>query len=417
MKAVGKIVKIVVVFLTSLVVISFVWYKIEVGRLDAPSQNIPFIDYVLYLLGYGEVDIENHYSKTFFSVLSLFVLTLLSSVFTVNLFELRGKVKVSPKMLVWDKQNIHHFASIAMKSNGKDIYNMKITLILSDGNKVKTEEKYIPFIPKRTSRIVDFKIAPGTVCYDYLRSVVKGSMGSPILLTTVTYTDIDNGQEYTICKKYNYTKNKGIIFDSNSILARDYDNVSYRLFNKIVGDGNEIDTKTKTFIEKNSFPISLKKANPINAEDIDLSYGYSSDNPNGITFPSDKALCAKVHMDSKDKYEGKDFTMVCLSRPLDGDWSSYYDMGCRLTFDCLVKGDISLTLEFKYFDSDTREIQKYTHVFSDQDGFESYSLNLNKFNRESLKNVHELCFTIFYEDVNVANPTGAFVITNCMLEV
>ncbi len=415
MKAIGKIVKIILVFLTSLAVISYIWYKIEMSRLSDPSQAIPFIDYVLYLLGYGEVDIENHYSKTFFSVLSLFVLTLLSSVFTVNLFELRGKVKVSSKMLVWDKENIHHFASVVIRSGGKDVYNLKITLILSEGDMVKAEEKYIPFIPKRTSKVVDFKIAPGTVCYDYLRRIVKGSVSSPILLATVIYTDIDNGQEYTICKKYNYAK--GIVFDDNSSLACDYERVSYRLFNKNVSNSNEINTKTRAYIDNNSFLIDLKQASPINAADIDLSYGYSSDNPNVVVFTSERAFTANVHMNNKDNYVPDDFTMICVSRPLNGNWSAYYEMGCRLTFDCLVEGNISLTLELKYFDNETGEEKKYEQVFLNQNGFESYSLDLKKFNQDDLKNIKELCFTVFYKNVSSNNPTGSFTITNCMLEV
>lgn len=419
MKAIGKIIKIIIVFLASLVVISYVWYKFEISRLSDPSQAIPFIDYVLYLLGYGEVEIDNHYSKTFFSVLSLFVLTLLSSVFTVNLFELRGKVKVGSKMLVWDKQNVHHFASIILKSGGKDVYNVKITLILSDGNKVKTEEKYIPFIPKRMPRIVDFKIAPGTVCYDYLRTIIKGSFNLPILLATVTYTDIDNGQEYTICKKYNYSKdkNKGIVFDEKSSLACSYEKISYSLFNKIAVNNSVIDTKTRAYIDNNSFLINLKQATPINASDIDISYGYSSGNPNGVVFTSERAFKANVHMNNKDNYIPEDFTMICVSRPLNGNWSAYYEMGCRLTFDCLVEGDISLTLELKYFDNETGEEKKYEQVFLNQNGFESYSLDLKKLKQDDLKNIKELCFTVFYKDVSSNNPTGSFTITNCMLEV
>ena len=385
------------------------------SRLGDPSQAIPFIDYVLYLLGYGEVNIENHYSKTFFSVLSLFVLTLLSSVFTVNLFDLRGKVKVSSKMIVWDKNDVNHFASIYVKTGGKDVYNIKITIILSDGNIVKTEEKFIPFIPKRMSRRVDFKVFPGTVCYEYLRNIIKGTVSTPILLATVIYTDIDNGQEYTICRKYNYVK--GIVFDDNSNLACDYEKVSYRLFNKIGCESYEINQKTREYIDNNSFLINLKQAVPINAADIDLYYGYSSENSSGVVFDSERAFTACVHMDNKDNYSPDDFTMVCVSRPLNGNWSAYHEMGCRLTFDCLVEGNISLTLELKYFDNETGEEKKYEQIFLNQNCFESYSLDLKKFNQEDMKNIKELCFTVFYKNISSNIPTGSFTITNCMLEV
>jgi len=415
MKAVGRIIKIVFVFLVSLAVISFIWYKIETNNPNNSSDAIPFIDYVLYLLGYGEVNIENHYSKTFFSVLSLFVLTLLSSVFTVNLFELKAKVKVSSNLLIWNKQNVHHFASTVVESNGKDIYNMKITLILSDGNKVKTEEKYIPFIPKKSSRVIDFKIAPGTVCYEYLRNNLKGSASLPVLLATVTYTDIDSGQEYTICKKY--AMNKGIVFAPNTSTIDDYSNVSCRAFNKINVADIENENLTKAYINNNTFKIDLKQAKPINAKDIDLSFGYSFDKPEKIFFSADKAFSADVHINSRSDYAFEDFTMICISRPLDGNWSAYYDLGCCLTFDCMVEGDMLLTMEFKYFDSKTNTLNNFTQNFSNKNGFEKYTLDLRKFKREDLCNVHELCFTVFYKNVNPENPTGKFTIINCMLEV
>ena len=51
------------------------------------------------------------------------------------------------------------------------------------------------------------------------------------------------------------------------------------------------------------------------------------------------------------------------------------------------------------------------------DDFKIFKLDLKEFKREDLKNIKELCFTVFYRHVNPENPTGNFVIKNCVLEV
>jgi hypothetical protein len=44
-------------------------------------------------------------------------------------------------------------------------------------------------------------------------------------------------------------------------------------------------------------------------------------------------------------------------------------------------------------------------------------LDLRSFSREELEQVSELCFTVFYKDMDPQDPTGSFTIRNCMLQV
>ena len=103
MNALWKILKIILVFFLALGIIGLIWYAIELAILGKDEAAVPFVDFVLYLLGFGDINSKDHYLQTAFSTLGLFAVTLLSSVFTVNLFDLRSKVKISPKIIIKSK--------------------------------------------------------------------------------------------------------------------------------------------------------------------------------------------------------------------------------------------------------------------------------------------------------------------------
>lgn len=393
MKNVWKIIKIILVFFLSLAIIASAWYAIEVATLSKNERAIPFIDFVLYLLGFGDLEIENHYLQTAFSTLGLFAVTLLSSVFTVNLFELRSKVKINPSIVVKSKQ----FAILKLKSTGKDIYDLTATLISKCGQDVTAEEQRFPFVAKKSSQELTFKIEPGSAIYKYLRSVYMETEESPQLILTVSYTDIESGQAYAMAQKYQYSKEKkrAIIFSGDdSEIHRDD-------FEAIVRDS----------IVKKTFPINLSKFTSCNGEDIDISYGYRDKK---LIFSNERAFRAVVHMNSDKLYEPNIFTMAYTNDLLENDWTAYYDLGCALRFDYKVTGDMVVTMELKCgADNAVKRVKRLTPY----DTFETYILNLSELKREDLACVRELCFTVFYKDVNSSNPVGSFVIRNCALEV
>ena len=84
----GKLKKIIITFFTLVLVflgITFVGYLIEVELLH--DSGYSYLDYLLYILGYGSIDDSNIWFKVVFSIGSLFVFTLFSSACTVTWLE------------------------------------------------------------------------------------------------------------------------------------------------------------------------------------------------------------------------------------------------------------------------------------------------------------------------------------------
>lgn len=393
MKAVSKILKILLLFFLSLGLIAAAWYAIELTTLEKDEAAVPLVDFILYLLGFGDINSKDHYLQTAFSTLGLFAVTLLSSVFTVNLFDLRSKVKIIPKLIIKSKNQ----ALLKFRTSGKDVYNLTATLISKCGKDVTTEEQVFPFVAKKSLQEIYFEIVPGTPIYKYLRAAYLKTDSEPQLILTLAYTDVESGQEYSMAQKYQYSteNNQDVIFCDNSSEKHDV------LLEKAV----------KELIEANTFYINLASVWACEAEDIDISYGYSE---NEDVYSQKQAFSANIHMNSKSIYEPKTFTMAVTSDLLENNWSIYYDLGCALKFDYKIEGDIAVTLELKY---GTGDIIKYEQILRPTNEFETYMLSLKDLKREDLKSVKELCFTVFYKDVNPDSPVGNFVIKTCVLEV
>lgn len=393
LKAAWKILRIILVFFLFLSVVALVWYAIEIATLGKDETAVPFVDFILYLLGFGDINSKDHYLQTAFSTLGLFAVTLLSSVFTVNLFDLRSKVKISSKIIIDGKNR----AVLKLNAAGKDVYNLTATLISKCDQDVTTEEQLYPFIAKKATQALKFEIAPGTPIYKYLRAAyLKPDLESQLILT-ISYTDIESGQEYAMAQKYQYStsKNRDIIFSGNE--SSDHN--------------DSFEDTVKANITGNTFAINLASVWPCEAEDIDISYGYQDSK---IVLSQKQAFQANVHMNGDRTYEPHTFTMAVTSDLLGNDWTTYYDLGCALKFDYMVEGDIAVTMELKY--GSDKEI-KYEQKLSPKGFFRTYVLKLQELKYEDLRNVRELCFTVFHKDVNSENPTGNFIIKNCVLEV
>lgn len=407
----------VIIFMILLLLITLIWYRIESGQ---SSDEIPinsFEDFLIYLLGYGDIQLPNIFSKTVFSIVSLLGLTLFSSIFTVNLFERWDKIKIEPKIFIWNKKSKTNVASVILTNGKKDMYNLNAKLILSYRSQVQTEEKYIPFISKKDIKSLEFNIAPGTVVYNFLRYNLKGDAVKPVLVFTAAYTDISKGHEYTVCKKYQYfDKNRSdIFFSPNSVFKAPYEQISHHILKEIEKKADPgLEKKVQNYILNNSFNIDLSSAIPINAEDIDISYGYSLNN---FDLPPNKAFEAKVHMTERVSYNPSDFCIACVVGPLGSDWIKYYDLGCSLNFNYFIDSNITVTLEIKCALLDSDKENTIFFNLMPNDDFEKFTLKLNKYEREMFRTVSELCFTVFYKNTDAENHTGHFVISSCALEI
>lgn len=210
MQKIKKLIKIIGLFLVSFLLITLIWYIVE--RSFANNTSGSFFDFLLYLLGYGDVKSTFELSKVFFTIFGLLAVTLLSSVFTVNLFELRNKLNINPKLLVFKKDAESFDSAVLLHANRKDICDVKMNLIAGIGNEVVSKEYYVPFIPKSASRLMRFEIEPGTPVYKFLRSSFTEEGKLIVLMLTASYTDIDTGQQYMICRRFFRNSKKAMTF-------------------------------------------------------------------------------------------------------------------------------------------------------------------------------------------------------------
>lgn len=382
MKAILRILKIILTFFVCLFAISLIWYIFESQKIDS-AEKIPFIDFVLYLIGYGDLDIYDHYSQTVFSVISLFTLTLMSSVFTVSLFEIRSKARLLPNINITETNGIYT-AEANLKTSGKDIYDVTATMIVKTDDDLLSEEIYIPFVARKSTQKIPLSFEVGSPLYKYMRAVLENKASETPIIITLSYTDIESGQEYKSCGKFIYGGEKENFTYSHKELAPD---VKDYLVNKVVD-------------------LNLVTAEPINSEDIKLTFtkgGLGRFDMN-----------AAVSMTTHQSYEPGNFVMACINDLPDTDWRKYADIGYALTFDYYVKGNMTVTMELKYGEGNTKVFRDKLRP-SAKDQHYCLDLKSEKLNYESLANVRELCFTVFYKDTDPTSHKGNFTIKNCTL--
>ena len=382
MKAILRILKIILTFFACLFAISLIWYIFESQKINS-AEKIPFIDFVLYLIGYGDLDIYDHYSQTVFSVISLFTLTLMSSVFTVSLFEIRSKARLLPNINITETNGIYT-AEANLKTSGKDIYDVTATMIVKTDDDLLSEEIYIPFVARKSTQKIPLSFEVGSPLYKYMRAVLENKASETPIIITLSYTDIESGQEYKSCGKFIYGGEKENFTYSHKELAPD---VKDYLVNKVVD-------------------LSLVTAEPINSEDIKLTFtkgGLGRFDMN-----------AAVSMTTHQSYEPGSFVMACINDLPDTDWRKYADIGYALTFDYYVKGNMTVTMELKYGEGNTKVFRDKLRP-SAKDQHYCLDLKSEKLNYESLANVRELCFTVFFKDTDPTSHKGNFTIKNCTL--
>lgn len=382
MKAILRILKIILTFFACLFAISLIWYIFESQKINS-AEKIPFIDFVLYLIGYGDLDIYDHYSQTVFSVISLFTLTLMSSVFTVSLFEIRSKARLLPNINITETNGIYT-AEANLKTSGKDIYDVTATMIVKTDDDLLSEEIYIPFVARKSTQKIPLSFEVGSPLYKYMRAVLENKDSETPIIITLSYTDIESGQEYKSCGKFIYGGEKENFTYSHKELAPD---VKDYLVNKVVD-------------------LSLVTAEPINSEDIKLTFtkgGLGRFDMN-----------AAVNMTTHQSYDPGSFVMACINDLPDTDWRKYADIGYALTFDYYVKGNMTVTMELKYGEGNTKVFRDKLRP-SAKDQHYCLDLKSEKLNYESLANVRELCFTVFYKDTDPTSHKGNFTIKNCTL--
>lgn len=404
MKKAIKLIKIIGIFLISLFLITFIWYLIE--RASGSNSANSFAEFLMYLLGYGEVKSKFVLSKTVFTVIGLLSVTLLSSAFTVSLFDLRRKLKIFPDIIITKSEANSFRYTIAMASNRKDIYNIRLRLMCDTEDEVYYEDFFVPYLSKSSKiKLIIQDVLPGTVVYDYLRAAVAKNDDSACLLLVASYIDMGNGQEYTICNRYRYEEEKFIFVrsESENILCN-YTDLSDNLIKKIEQTSDEeMKACAESFLRNDSFAADLSQITTICSEDIDVK-------KEGRKFTAD------LHMNGRKEYKPDDFCMVCIPKPFGGDWSIYRRLSGSLEFDYSVSENTSILVEIK---GEHKIKLPYTdHLeLKPTNGTEHFSFDFSGYEQNQLKNIEEICFTAFYKNTCNNTHSGSFMISDLNVKI
>lgn len=419
LKKVKRILLIVLIFICFSLIATYAWYIIERAVFNnTNASNLGFGNFLLYLFGYGDIDEVNLTFKLIYSIIGIMALALLSSVFTVSLFEWKNKLIISEKMLVWDDRASEHFASIFIENKYRDIYKLTLTMHLSTGNNSVFEERFIPYVSKNSMQLINYKIETGSILYKYLRDVIKFGYNSTLTLIA-SYIDSGNGQEYYLCNKYQFTKDKNnqiIINNNEKVHNLDVEKKNIKEFNSLLqAENQQYADYISEEIKSDGFSIEISKAQAIRDENIDVYYGKAPTtnkkafdtsiiNPNTV-------ITSEIHFKKKKEDDPNDFGMLLIKRPFDGDWQKYYDLNCVLTFDIYVSVGMVVSLEMK--DSRGALIINPMPKFYPKSGFENYTYELNTMQREKWSDVDEMCFTVLRKDTKADN--GEFSLIGCEL--
>ena len=187
-------------------------YVIEVRILGESMYS--YLDYLLYLLGYGSLDSVNLWFRLFFSIGSLLALTLFSSACTVTWLESRRILQLDNKIVITKNEDGEFIAKLRLSSKKRDIYGAKITLLVNINGKSYSQETEVAYIPKNHKHDANFTIELNSVIYKYFSEFNKNPSKVSELVATVTYSDMLSGTEFTAFEKFDCKNPLNFIYDS-----------------------------------------------------------------------------------------------------------------------------------------------------------------------------------------------------------
>ena len=407
MKNFMKLVKITMTFLLFMLALSLLWYGLEHHTIVRSDTGNSYYDFLMYLLGYSDITGVSSQSRLFFAVVSLLALTLLASVFTVRLFQWVSKIRLSDKIIICHKQSNNgvddvrndgeqYAALLCLETGKRDVFNVEYELIESGEEKSVVSSYNIPYLSGGQVRILEFPIVLGSEVYRYLRSVAKNNQ--EVLLMKVSYTDIEAGEDYTVCQKYLCANKKSQFVFSDALSSSLKNKLGFTAAMK--SDCAAVKSEVFDYVARDRFPIALSSGIRICSEYIQVDYQESM------------VKCAIGFTDEK-VFKEDDFCMFCIKQPLGGDWTAYYDMNCMFTVEIAPEADTVVTLEIKGENNIKLVSERIEH---DPNHGKIVQVLLNQFSREQLGRVEEICFTVFYPDVSQEDKRGGFSVAKCALE-
>lgn len=357
--------------------LTLIGYFIEIKLIGESIYS--YIDYLLYLLGYGDIENANIWFRLFFSVASLIALSLLSSACTVTWLESRRILSLGDQIVVRQTGGDEFVAAVRLNSKKRDVYSAKIALIINVGNKSYFEDTDVVYIPKNHFAEAVFDVGLNSVIYKYFNRSLAGGKDKAELVVTATYSDIVSGEEFSVCKKYSRENPSDFIFVSER--RKDAD----------------AEKSFRAFVGKTRFPVDFS-----DAEILDSTHSQRS-------AYRDEG-CFKVDFGSKENYKNGDFQMLFVPIPEVSEWGVYHDMKCKLHVKLALEEDVTVTLEIKKTDGTTLKLEGGNKLSK---GSATLTVDLAKYKRSTWESIKELCFTVFYEDVKTPDKTSILAVKEC----
>ncbi len=372
-------------FLLSLGLLTLVGYVVETRFFN--ELNYSYWDYLIYLLGYGDLGCKNNLFKVIFSILGFVVLALFSSVCTVTWLEHRRNVNIDNCIVITKDKHGDFFANLGLYCKARDVYGAKVTLMINTDGESFSETTELAYIPKKKLCNAVFPIGINSVIFKHFNTSYNTDGETPKIVAIVTYSDMISGMEFTNFQKFSCDNSHDFVFCNN---LSEYN------------EKNETNTKAITFnfyrfVYQNKFNISLQNGEIINSKIVDR-----------VKFEIGSVFNTKF--DPSIGYNDCDFQMLYIPIPETANWSVYHDMNCSLSIDLAILNDIDICVEIKKDDGKIINLKDMALLSQDKSAL---IVNLSDYKRSSWENIKELCFTVFYKNVRTPDKSAQFFIKEC----
>lgn len=360
---------------------TLIGYIIEIKLIGDSMYS--YIDYLVYLLGYGSLDNVNIWFRLFFSVGSLLVLTVFSSACTVTWLESRRILKLDNRIVISKNDEGDFVAKLRLSSKKRDIYGAKVSLVVNTNGKSFSEETELAYIPKNRFSDAVFSVGLNSVIYKHFSEFYKSPLNISELVATVTYSDMLSGTEFTVFEKFACKNPSDFAFERAS-------------YDENAQDGN-IKEMFFDFIGQSKF-------------DVDFSDAQILDSKCPGRTPYTENQCFNVNFTSSVDYNECDFQMLYMPVPEVTEWGVYHDMKCNFYINLSITEGTTVEVEIKKNDGSILNLGDKNRLTNENS---SLTINLLEYKRSTWENIKELCFTVFYKDVKNSEKSAKIKVEEC----
>ncbi len=355
-------------------------YVIEIKFFGDSAYS--YVEYLLYLLGYGSLDDVNVWFRLFFSIGSLLALTLFSSACTVTWLESRRVLRSDNRIVISKNEDGDFIAKLRLSSKKRDIYGAEVSLVINVNGKSFSETTELAYIPKNRSAYAEFPIELNSVIYNHFNQSYKNNPTSSDLVAAITYSDMISGTEFTVFEKFSCKNPSDFVFENDT-------------------EENTLEKEFGAFVDSTKFDVDLSRAEILDSRRPDRE-------------PYKKSGCFDICFNSDIEYNDCDFQMLFVPIPEVSEWGVYHDMRCNMSIKLSIPKDTVVEVQIKKTDGSIISCGESNRLTSDEP---SLIIELSRYKRGTWENIKELCFTAFYKDVNTPDKSARVLIEDCSFEL